>query len=309
MIAHEHYIEEGLKIIKTLISQGNLQAALHASQELLKVNPYDRKVQKYLKKIEERIIEENAAKVDSDLDRTMHLWKEGRFNELLNIYATLYQYAPEHRRLKRLLLKLNETLGGQQKKERETFINAALQAIASLLREKRFGDSIQACNELLSFDPLNRAARNFLKKAKNQLIEQKLRDHERILESADFERALEFYQTILAIDPNHPRVKQLAMQAKAHLAEKKLLASKIHFNESILRMKDLFSHGEYEKVLQACEEIDRLDAGNFTAKIFKEKAKAALHHEIEEKMLQQLKESWLTLESMYKKNPGAFVKV
>ena len=46
----------------------------------------------------------------------MHLWKEGKFDELMGIYEKLYQYAPNHSRLIKLIQKLQEKMVEGQKR-------------------------------------------------------------------------------------------------------------------------------------------------------------------------------------------------
>ena len=309
MIDTETYISQGLKIVKGLISKGSLQAALNACRELLKVNPYHREVQKYLSKIEEAIVEQNEKKVDADIAATMPLWKEQRYEDLMKIYAKLYQYAPRNMRLIGLIEKLQERLTDQQKNERDAFLNKAVSAIAGLLKEGRFADTIQACNELLGINPGNKTAETYLKQAKTDLIEQKLKENERIFESADFERALEFYNSLLAIDPENQKIKNLAFQASERMAEHSLIADKVHLNESIVRMKELFKAGEYEKVLQSCEEILRPDPGNISAVVFLKKADETLGKETNILVLKKLKEIWTAMEPEYLKNPAAYARI
>lgn len=309
MVDPEKYIKDGLKIVKTLMSKGDLPNAMRVCQELLKVNPYHRKVQKYLKKIEGKILEKNEKKVEADIDATMHLWKEGKFDELLKIYSQLYQYAPNYKRLKKLIARLNAALNEQQKDIRTKFIRESLAAAARLVQEGKFGDAIAAANELLRFDPMNDEATGILKKAKRGLIEQKLKDNGRILDSADFERQLEFFESLLSIDPEHNEAKRLALGAKSHLAEQKMIAEKIHLNESIARMKELFSKAEYEMVLQSCEEIERLDPGNFTARVFRKKAKRTIKAEIDVLAVKLLEEKGKAMEKEYAKKPDGFVRI
>ncbi len=309
MIDPETYISEGLKIVKALFDQGNLQAALGSCQELLKVNPYHRKVQKYLKNIEETIVEKNMEKVDSDIDQTMHLWKEGRYEDLMKIYSRLYQYAPNHKRLREFIAKLNQMFAKQQKNEMQTKAETMLRDISAQLEQKQFGNAIQACNELIRVDPLNAQAAVYLSKAKNELIEQKISENERIVDGGDFERALEFFDTLLAIDPENEKVKKLALRAKEHLAHQKAVAAKIHLNESIVRMKEFFKTAEYEKAIQACAEIDQLDPGNFTARIFRKKSEKTMRMESDAMIAKTLKETWTAMAPEISKNPEGFVKI
>lgn len=309
MVDPAQYIKEGLKIVKTLMKQGNLQAALRGCQELLKVNPYDRGVQSFLKDIQEQIIKQNEKKVDADIEATMHLWKEKRFVELQGIYARLYPYAPQHKHLRSLIEKLNAALFAEQKEERTDFFRRASDAIQNLFKEKKLGEVMQACNELLSIDPVNKDALHYLQAAKDEIINQKLKQNQSIIESADFERALEVLESTAGVDPANASVQKMIERAKWQVAERRLLAEKIHLNESVARMKELFKNAEYEKVLQSCEEIDRLDPGNFTARVFRKKAATTIHAEIEDATVAKLKKAWAELAREYEKNGGGYVKV
>ena len=309
MIDSENYIKNGLKIIQTLRDQKNFQAALAACQELLKVNPYHRKVQKFLKEVEEEILKENMKKVDRDLDATLGMWKEQRYEELMKIYARLYQYAPQHKRLRKLMEKLSETQTEAQKSERTDFTKRALAAIRELIKQEHFADALQAVNELLAFDPLNAEVQKIATETKRCIIEQKLKANERILDSADFERAVEFYHSLLSIDPTNKKVQELTSQARARLAEQKTLAAHIHLNESVARMKELFEASEYEKTVQACDEILHLDAKNITAKIFHTKAEKIIEEENSEAMVKKLNEARTALAPEYQKEPAKFVRL
>lgn len=309
MVDPKQYIKQGLKIIENLVKQGNLVSAVNGCKDLLRINPYDKSVLKQQEKIEALIEKENIKKVDMDIDRTMHLWQEKRFEELRDIYVRLYSFAPEYGRLRKLISQLNERLSEDDKNNRKLFIEKALKAISDLMDSQKYGDVIQASNELLNMDPLNEDAKQSLQKAKNSLIEQKLRDNQNIFDSADFERALDFFESLLKIDPNNKKVKQLVLQAQERVAHQKLLAAKIHLNESIARMKDLFKAAEYEKVIQSCEEIDRLDPGNFTARVFKKKAASTIESEINTQAVKRMKEAMASEEAAFRKNPSVFLKV
>lgn len=305
----QKYIKDGLKIVDNLIKQGNLQAALNTCQELLKVNPYDSDVQGYLKIVQEKIIADNRRRVDADIDATMDLWKEGRYSELVDIYNRLYAYAPGYNRLVSMMAKLDAKISKQQKNQKENLAEKFVDALKKLEDEKRFADMIQACNEMLSMDPMNVSATEYLKRAKGLLVEQKLRENQRVLESADFERTMSFLNSLLTIDPENETVKKLKGQTQMQLSEQKGVSARMDINEGITRMKDLFDHSEYEKVLQACEEINNIDPGNFTAKVFKTKAQDLLHSESNKLIVKKLKEAWAALAPEYKQNPGAFVRI
>ena len=309
MLNPDRYIKESLKVVQQLMHDGNFSAALKACEELVRVNPYNKNVTKCIKEIEEAILRDNEKKVDRDIDSTMHLWEEKRYDDLMKIYTKLYQFAPQHARLKSLIEKLMKTLGTAQQDNRRDYIERALKAIDQLMSEKRFGDCLQACSELLALDPFNSKAHELQTLAQNGLIELKLSQNSHISESANFDRMLEFYESLTSINAQNSKVKKLIVQAKSRVAEQHVLAAKIALNESIARMKELFKAEEYEKVIQSCEEIDRLDPGNFAARVFHKKAEATMDAESDILEGKQLKEQILLLSEEYTKQPASFVKL
>lgn len=309
MVDPEKYIKDGLVIAKKLMKEGSLQTAYSACQELLKVNPYHKKIISLAEEIQECIVEANKKKVDSDIDATMHLWDEKRYDELQRIYVRLYQFAPTFKRLQKLIQKLNQYVSDDQKSQRSEFLKKALSAIRDLHDKGEFTDAMQACNELLSLDPMNDDARDALAKARKALVTKKLQENERITDSADFERQLEFYESLLAIDPGNASIARLASNAKAGLSERKVLAAKVELNLSIARMKVLFDHAEYEKVLQACDEIEQMSPRNFSALLFRKKTKNAIDEEIERQSVAKLRETWKNMLPEYQKNPEVYLRV
>ncbi|MBP9718508.1 hypothetical protein KBD59_04405 [Candidatus Gracilibacteria bacterium] len=275
----EKYIQNGLKVVSDLEKQGNVPAALRACEELLRVNPYHLKVQKYIQHLQETIVSQNAAKVDKDIDATMHLWDEHRYDDLATIYTRLYQFAPQHQRLKKMIEKLQHSMTDAQKNTYKDFLQKAYDAISQLIREEKWSDAIQASNELLQRAPGDAKSEKLLLEAKNGYVEGQLEKNRNVIEGSDFERAVNLYQQLLAIYPEHTRTRRLLQQTQSHLSEKKILASKINLNESIARMKELFKTNEYEKVIQACDEILQLDAHCVTAQVFRKKAEATLEKE------------------------------
>ncbi|MEK9132102.1 MAG: hypothetical protein AAB606_00105 [Patescibacteria group bacterium] len=305
----EQYIKEGLKIVEDLVKQHNLQAALNVCQELLKVNPYDKTLHDYLQKVQDLIIEDNERRVNADLDATMHLWDEAKYDELAKIYEKLAAYAPNHKRLRSLMMKLASKVEKQRSRQKESFIENFEEALAKLRMDERYPDMIQACNEVLSMDPLNEKAKRHLKEAKEALVDKNLRENNRLIEGSDFERALEFLNTLLSIDPENARVKQLQTQIKSHLSQRSEVSQRMDLNESILRMNDLFDKSEFEKVVEVCNEIENLSPGNFTAKVFKGKAEKIMQKESNRLIVKQLKETWAAMKPDYKKNKAAYVRV
>lgn len=300
-------IDEGIKVIKKLISDNDWKRALYGCQELLKYNPFNSDLQSLMKKIEAHLIEENEKKVNTDISSTMHLWDEGRYSELMGIYMKLYKYAPNNTRLRDLIEKLKSKLTDTEQDKREGIIKKALEIIKKLINDKKYADAVQACNEFLDFDSTNLAVQQYMLDAKDGIIEQKLKENPNIMESADFDRQLEFFQSLEKINPKNEKVQNVLFQIKEHFGEQKMIAEKMHLNESIERMKALFKSAEYEKTVQACEEIDRIEHGNFTAGVFKKKALETIKVETDIEAVKKMKEDYPALEQEYKTKPQEFV--
>lgn len=302
-------IEEGIKVIKKLISDEDWKRALYGCKELLKYNPFNADLQSLMKKIEAHMVAENEKKVNTDISSTMRLWDEGRYSELMGIYMKLYKYAPNNKRLRDLIEKLKSKLTDTEQNKREDIVKKALEIIRKLISDEKYSDAIQACNEFLDFDSTNSTVQKYLIEAKDAIIEQKLKENPHLMESSDFDRQLEFFESLAKINPDNKKIQNILYQIKEHFGEQKMIAEKMHLNESILRMKELFKQAEYEKTVQACEEIDRLEHGNFTAKVFKKKALQTIKIETEAAAVKKMKEDFAALSEEYKAKPKEFVRL
>ncbi|PIQ77080.1 hypothetical protein COV82_06465 [Candidatus Peregrinibacteria bacterium CG11_big_fil_rev_8_21_14_0_20_46_8] len=305
------YIKKGLKVIQGYLDDGNLAAALKGCEELLRIDPSHSGVRKMYEKVRELIIKDNEKRVDADIAATMHLWDEKKYEELARIYRKLISFAPHHEKLRSLMKKLGMKIEDEEARQRAEFLEQALDAIEQLLRDHKYSDAVGAANELLTLAPLNSKAKGILKRSKKLLIEHELEKNQRIVDSSDFERAIEFYRGLLAIDPENGTVTSLQKRAMEHLRQQEKISGKISANEGEVRIKQLFDAAEYEKVIQACDEVLRDDPTKIAAKIYRKKAEKNLEKEsdmiVRKKM--QSKEYRDAMRGERKKNPQGFITV
>lgn len=303
------YISEGIKAVKKLLREDDFFNANLGCQELLKVAPYDRKLLKLMTKIEKKILGQNLKIVKKEIKKTWRLWDEKRYSELLQIYQRLYEYAPQYEKLHDLMEKAEEALGQEEKENRRLFIKQTFEAIEKMYREDRWGEVIQACKELLVIDPRNSDVKNLLAKAREKLVEWRLQNEERLVDSAEFERQIAFFNELLGVDPHAEKVKKMLIEARGKLQEKQNIEAKILSNEGEKRIKELFDNQEYEKVLQSCEELKIVDLKNFIANLYEKKARAAMDDEIEQKVFKLIVEGFSKLREEYQRNKVGFMKI
>jgi len=273
------YIKKGLNIIKGYLNSNNLAAALKGCQELYSINPYDDGVRSMYKKVQALVLEDNSRRVDQDIASTMPLWNEKKFAELGVIYKKLSAFAPTHAHLKEMILKLNIAMQHEQEGQRLAFIDKAVSAIHELIKQKKYRDAVGGSRELVKLAPLNSTAIALLKRTTKALIDDELEKNQRIVEGGDFDRSVEFLRSLLSIDSENSKLISLQKRALSHLNDQNKVSGKIAINESEQRLKDLYKSAEYEKVVQACNEIFLAEPGNIAAKIYKSKAERSLESE------------------------------
>lgn len=306
---YEAYISAGYKAVKKLFKKGDLQNAKIACDELLKIDPYNKKLLKLQEKTEKEILEVNLKKVKAEIKRTRHLWNEKRYEELLQIYNRLYEYAPQYKELTELIQQAEAKLSDQERQRRKAFIDEAVNTIKKVFEGKRLGETMQACGELLVIDPRNQEVKSILQKAKNALIDEKLQENERIVDSGDYERSLELYESLLQINPQSEKLLNMIKDAEQHITEKKKLVRRIRMNEGVKRIKDLFSEREYEKVLQMCEDLLQIDPKNFTAHLYQKKAQDTIEEEIDAAIAKKMESDFTAMKAEFEKGREGFVKI
>lgn len=309
MLDPDTYVKEGLKAVDQLVDRGDLVTALKACEELLRVNPYHNGAQSMLSNIHVRIEKQNEEMVDRDIQSTMKLWDEHRYDDLRVIYGKLLKFSPNHKKLLSLVSKLNETVTDEVKKAHRELKEKARTAIESLITEQKFDDVLQACSELGEYFPGDGEAEKMIKKFRYAVIDGKLEQNKLLTNTSDFMAAEAFYSSLLQIEPTHKRVQDLLSETREHGTKARMLDAKIHLAESIERMKKMWNTHEYEKVSQACDEILQQDSSNFTAKLYKNKAASILSKESDELEQKQLSEHWAKLSEEYKQDKSKFVKI
>ncbi len=309
MLDPDTYVAQGLKAVDQLVDSGDLITALKACEELLRVNPYHHGAQSTLSNIHVKIEKQNEDLVDHDIQNTMKLWDEHRYDDLRVIYGKLLKFSPNHKKLLSLVSKLNETFTEEVKKAHKELKDKARTAIESLIKDQKYDDALLACTELSEYFPQDAEAENMIKKMRYSVIDAKLEENKLLSNTADFMAAEAFYESLLKIEPSHKRVNTLLSETREHDTKSRILDSKIHLNESIERMKKLWNTHEYEKVDQACDEILQQDARNFTAKIYKKKSASILANESDVLEQKQLAEQWQKMSEEYNKDRTQFITI
>ncbi|MEK7528901.1 MAG: hypothetical protein AAB592_03970 [Patescibacteria group bacterium] len=309
MLDPQEYIQNGHKTIRNLISHRDLQRAYQACRELLKFDPQNKTTLDLFRDVEEEIMELNLNKVRQDIKNTRHLWDEGKYEELLQVYNRLYAYAPHDEELLELIQRAEEKIGDTKNKERNAFVTQAISVIERVITEKRFGEAIQAARELMEIAPRNETVVRLLKKAKDLLIEQKLKEHERVVDSGNYTQALELYESLLKIDDKNDKIIGLVADARRHLTEKESVERRMNINEGTARIKELFKNAEYEKVMRACDDILNIDSKNFTANLYKQKAKDTIEMENDSAVFNKMKEKLPEIRKAYAENQASFVRI
>ncbi len=309
MLDPDTYVKEGLKAVDQLVDRGDLVTALKACEELLRVNPYHNGAQSMLSNIHVKLEKQNEDMVDRDIQNTMKLWDEHRYDDLRVVYGKLLKFSPNHKKLLSLVSKLNETLTDEVKKAHKELKDKARTAIEILITEQKYDDVLQACNELGEYFPGDAEAEKMIQKFRYKVIDGKLEQNTLLANTSDFMAAEAFYTSLLKIEPTHKRVLGLLEETQVHGTKARILDSKIHLAESVERMKKMWNTHEYEKVDQACDEILQQDAHNFTAKMYKNKSASILAKESDVLEQKQLKEHWAKLGEEYKQDKSKFVKI
>jgi hypothetical protein len=278
-------------------------------EELLKVAPGEGAILKLYKKARDHIIKQNIEKIDAQIDAAKPLWKEKKYQELLQIYSKLIEFAPEYKKLHRLLKKAHKKAVQQHTKQKEEVVNQYIAAIKKALKSKYWEEARKLAKDFKAATPNLGIASEYVKLVENTYVEDQLEANQAILNSERYEEIMLIYEGLLQKAPWHKKILKMLQNAQKdfiyHQRDLKLRMVK----SGTLKIKILYNTGKYEECQKVCLENLRVNDQNELAQDYLKKAKKKLVGVRNKKVIEIVKAGFTSLEPYYTQNPQGFVTI
>lgn len=300
------FIDEAFSKIKSLMQEGNYLDAMTGCEELLRVAPGETKALDLYKKARNAIIKENLKKVDAKIKAIDHLWKEEKYQELLGIYTQLIEYAPEYRKLQKLLKKAHEKATKKWNADRKTITDNFIRTIEQEIKASNWEKARQTAKDFTQTTNNGIAAEKYRKRVEDEYVEDQLKKNRPILNSEKFEEILLTYENLMQHAPWNKKLQKGLKQTQKDFIYHQKDAQLRLIKSSTLKIKILYNTQKYEDCEQVCNEVLRAENANEFAQDFLKKAKRKLAKIRDKKVIELVKQGFSALKPVYEKDQSAF---
>jgi len=263
--------------IVNLYKAGKVNDAYNNLNNYLVYNSQDSKPINLLSQIKEDILKSNLKKIDEAIERVEWLWKEKKYNELLNAYLEIKKFAPDYEKLEQLIKKAYNAYTKQLENQNEEQFLRIKQIVTTNLQNKEYKQAIEFLEKTIasSKDP-DPAYKQLVIDVKRTIIDEKLKTNAKYLKSSEIPKVYEFLKNLYDFEPSFPKIQKMLIEQHKKLDQYYKNKKFVFEKDSERQIKILFNTKEFEKCIQTCDELLRTTFFNKTAIKYRAKAEKGL---------------------------------
>ena len=283
-----HQLQEAYKTIKQLMNDGKWLEAHRGCLEVLRFDPENIKFIHLKNTIERKVKKINIQAIRKDIASLKALWKEKKYQEILENLKHLEPYIKDYPALRPLIIKAQSKYLGQLKGEQEVNYQSETKTIESLIKEKKYQIALRNAEKLRVMGIHDNEIKRLIQNIKNSWIENEIKENETLLNSQKFEDILFFYQKLQKIDPKSEKLANTIVQTKKAYKTFKIDEKKEFIYKSLENIRTLCQLKKYEKALAACNEILEIDPENKEALNFQKISEKMNSKSIDDEVIKQM---------------------
>ena len=295
-------VKEAIGEIKDLIKQEKWKDAHRACLEILRFDPENIKIIRLKNKIEKAVRKINRGSIEQDLRNLEPLWKEKKYQELLEYLKKLQPYAADVPKISGLIIKAGKEYQKQLLSQQKQYLQQELKEINDLAAATKYADAVKTADKLLALQLDEEKIREVLKKLKSDWIASELQQNQALTGGEKYEDILLFYQGLLHIDGKSDRVKKLIDTTKKKYQVYRVQQKRELIYKQLEKIKTLYQMGRYEQVMDLTEEIVSIDPSNKEAKFYLAKAGKKAEKALDREIFLQMKNARSQLKAEMKLN-------
>lgn len=183
-------LSEALQRIKNLINQEKWLDAHRACLEILRFDPENLKIIRLKNKIEKQVKKINIQAIKQDLKNIQPLWKEKKYDELLEHLKELEPYRRDYKPLDDFIKKVQKAYIAEVGEQRKEYFSDELKHIDILLKEHKYQEAIRTAQKLRITNVNNAEVKKKVTEIKKEWVDHELKTNGKLLNSDKFEDAL-----------------------------------------------------------------------------------------------------------------------
>lgn len=302
------YIDQVEQNINTLLANKKFKEAYDLANELVDKFSHEGKTFKIKEKVEEAVRNENERIVKKEIKEMKEMWKEKNYTEIIKRLKKLIAISPDNSKLQKLEQKAQLEYRDEIKRLQIEFKKNQNVKFYKLLEE----DETRLVEELFNLEKNNQGNKETLEITKNfrdKLIDKKIKENKKLLESEKFEDINNFIGQLKRIDKNNDKIGKLEKKINIKTYGSQKEESKEHTYRSVEQVIVLMKLKKYDKVIQGAEELIESNKQNKEIEKILKKAKKKFFKQTKNITIESIKTQLPKLKEEYKKNKDQFIKI
>lgn len=302
-------VDEYLSHAQAAYDAENFQAAYKLCLKVLEIVPDDENVLSLKRKIEDAVENYNIHLIDKQIDSLQHLWKEERYQEIVNALQELYKVAPHYGRLEKLLAEAEEKFRDQMGNKMKDSLKNYENELDQLFSQGFYTEAIEKINATEKIHPKEEKLRKIHLSIKDRIIGKKLKEKETLMNSDKYEEIVNFLYRLNYLHPSSKKVQKFLRKYRKELLNSQLEGKRDFIFRSKENIKNLILLEKYEFAIEACEDLLKIDPRNLFAKKTILSSEAKLKRFLREAMYQQITEQTEELKKEYGEHAQNFIRI
>jgi hypothetical protein len=302
-------LKQEIKNVNKLLHAKRFKEAYTLCNKLLLNFPENGKLLHLQRKIEKIVFEHNAESVKNDLKSLNPLWKEENYAELVKKLKVLESYVPGYRPVENQLLKARKLQQKQLISEQKETLNKYIQKTENDIKEGNFKSAITTAKQILVKIPHHQKAEMLLEKARNLLIDKKIKENQSLLSSNKFKEIELFLRELLKINPNSSKIKSLVNKVAKREQITLEFAQKDFQYKSFENIQVLYQKKKYAKVIEGLHQLLELEPDNLKYLELLKKTEKHFDKQLSKEVISKIGE----LQKKFKKEkslkPNEFIRI
>ena len=262
--------------ILKLYKANNFNECFNALQFYLTHNPKDLKAIKLLQKVKKQILKTNIAKIEEAIKRFDHLWKQKKYPELLQAYLEIQKFAPDYIPLQKKIEKVYKLLQKNNQDQNYLEFKKIKDVVEVKISNNELTDSIKFVEEAFLKNPNNPLVKKLVLETKRNTIDIKLKQNRKAIKQGNIPKIYDFIKSLYELEPTYYKIQTLLVKYHGLLRKYYENQKYVYLKDSMQQIKVLYNKSEFQKCLQASNELLRTTVYNNFANKYKIKAENAI---------------------------------
>jgi tetratricopeptide (TPR) repeat protein len=302
-------LHKAIRQIESFFNAGRYKEAYENVNKLLLNFPDNGKLIKLKNQIEKNVYKNNIETVNKELNALKPLWKDKRYDELVIRLTEVVKYVPGYNKAEKQLYDAQNLYRKQiQIQQKDTLANY-IRTIEKSINTGDFEKAISLSQEVLRKMPQHEKCGMLLAKAKNLLVDKKIKENQILLNSEKFEEIEGFLNELFKICPDSIRIKNLLNKAVNREKVTVEYAKKDFVFSAYEQIFLIYQKGKYDKTIEALRELLEVEPDNIKALELLKKAEKKFSSQLDREVAIKIKNLQNKFKTDKRKYPKNFIKL